>query len=281
MGRFTSLLCFCLEVICYTLAFPLNSSHGDFILHEKRLDYPDWKVSHRLEGHVNIPLRIGLKQQNLDSIPDYLMAVADPDSPTYGQHWSQEKVVEMFAPSSQANEAVHTWLMDAGFDPARLRLSRNKAWIDVRGATAMEVEGLLNTEYHVYKHDSGAEHVGGSLYAHFLRYIDRPGVIACSEYSLPERITEHIEMVAPTVQPNVKLVTLAKPVNEATTSIYRRKTLEHGQDLQLRSTNATTTTTSPGSLEGCDTTIVPNCLKTLYNMTYTPEATDRNTFGIG
>ena len=102
-------------------------------------------------------------------------------------------------------------------------------------------------------------------------------MIACSEYSLPERIAEHIEMVAPTIQPNVKLVTLATPVDRTTKSIYRRTVLE---GLQTRSTN-TSATTAPGSLEGCDTTIVPNCLKTLYNMTYTPKATDRNTFGIG
>lgn len=162
MGRFTiRLLCFCLGAISYTLAFSvLSSRHGEFILHEKRLDYPDWRLFQRLEGHVNIPLRIGLKQQNLDSISDYLMAVADPDSPTYGQHWSQAKVVKVFAPSSQANESVHSWLMDAGFDAGRLKLSHNNAWIDVHGATAMEVESLLNTEYHIYKHDSGAEHVG-------------------------------------------------------------------------------------------------------------------------
>lgn len=101
-------------------------------------------------------------------------------------------------------------------------------------------------------------------------------MIACSEYSLPERIAEHVEMVTPTIQPNVKLVTLASPVNGAPKSIYRQ-TSEHGQNLKTRSIN----TTPPGSLEGCDTTIVPNCLKTLYNITYTPNATDRNTFGIG
>jgi tripeptidyl-peptidase-1 len=167
MNRFTPLLCFCLAAISYTLAFSFKSRHGDFILHEKRPDYPDWKLYQRLESHVNIPLRIGLKQQNLDSISDYLMAVADPDSPTYGQHWSQEEVVKVFAPSSQTNETVHAWLMDAGFDAGRLRISHNKAWIDVHGATAMEVESLLNTEYHIYKHDSGAEHVGGYSYMYF------------------------------------------------------------------------------------------------------------------
>lgn len=31
----------------------------------------------------------------------------------------------------------------------------------------------------------------------------------------------------------------------------------------------------------CDVTTTPDCLKALYNMTYTPKATDRNTFGIG
>jgi tripeptidyl-peptidase I len=36
-----------------------------------------------------------------------------------------------------------------------------------------------------------------------------------------------------------------------------------------------------GGPVGCDVATTPDCLKALYNMTYTPKATDRNTLGIG
>ncbi|KAF8155864.1 subtilisin-like protein [Crassisporium funariophilum] len=254
MGRLTAVLYLFIGLSLYVKASPLVARHGEFTLHEKRQDHPEWKLSRRLESHVNIPLRIGLKQRNLHLIPEYLMSVSDPASPAYGQHWSQEKVVEIFAPSSLANETVHAWLMDAGFEPSRLRVSHNKAWIDVHGATTVEVERLLNTEYHVYEHDNGEEH------------------IACHEYSLPAGIAGHIEMVTPTVQPGVKLATPA-PLRPRSSSL-----LDHRA--QLSTALQARATSSPASLEGCDTTIVPSCLKTLYNMTYTPNATDRNTFGI-
>lgn len=32
---------------------------------------------------------------------------------------------------------------------------------------------------------------------------------------------------------------------------------------------------------GCDTVVTPDCLRGLYNMTYVPQATDRNSIGIG
>ena len=83
---------------------------------------------------------------------------------------------------------------------------------------------------------------------------------ACDSYSLPHDIAEVVDIITPTVQPNVKLTR----VNRLISSGKRAE--------------------SNGAFNGpigCDEAITPDCLKALYNMTYTPTATDRNTLGIG
>jgi tripeptidyl-peptidase I len=80
----------------------------DRVVHEWRIEHPEWTRSGRLDGDVTLSLRIGLKQRNLDLLPDYLMSVSDPSSPYFGQHWTPEKVVETFAPAFEAGDRVHS-----------------------------------------------------------------------------------------------------------------------------------------------------------------------------
>jgi len=89
----------------------------------------------------------------------------------------------------------------------------------------------------------------------------------CQNYSLPAQVAEHVDFVVPTVQQNIKLVK----------SSNKQRSLSRRNPLRKRAGSAIPS----GSLAGCDTAVVPSCLKTLYNMSYTPKATDRNTFAIG
>ncbi len=86
------------------------------------------------------------------------MSVAHPDSSTYGQHWSAERVAKHFAPSEVTVSTVKSWLIDAGFHPDHLHFSRSKGWISVK-ALVSEAESLLKAEYHVYTHSSGREQI--------------------------------------------------------------------------------------------------------------------------
>jgi tripeptidyl-peptidase-1 len=148
-----------LLVGCLPQAAPSYVSRTGYVVHEKRLEHPSWTRMRRLEGEVALPLRIGLKQRNLDVLPDHLMSVSDPSSPFYGQHWTPDKVVETFAPDPEAKDRVRAWLIESGFEETRVKRSANQAWIEVRDATASEVEQLLDARYHVYKRE-GEEHVG-------------------------------------------------------------------------------------------------------------------------
>ncbi|KAF7336098.1 Tripeptidyl-peptidase sed1 [Mycena venus] len=217
------------------------------VVHEKRVAHPSLLHSRRLEGHVAVPLKVGLKQQNTDHLATHLLSVSDPQSPYFGQHWSAEKVAQVFAPGNESRDAVTAWLIGAGFDEERLRISHNKAWVHVENATVDEVEALLATEYHVYQHESGEEHA------------------ACDSYSLPAHIAHHIEIITPTVQPNIKLGSSStRPAKRS--GPQRKRTAAPVLPLPLPA--------------GCDQAITPACIRSLYNVTYVPKATDRNSFGI-
>lgn len=108
-------------------------------------------------------MRIGLTQQNTHRIDEMLMAVAHPDSPTYGQHYSPAQVVDAFAPSIETVKKVTAWLTTAGISANRLRLSSNKGWLHLN-VTVSEAEKLLDAEYHMYTHSSGDKFIGMAVY---------------------------------------------------------------------------------------------------------------------
>jgi len=149
------------------------------VVHERRSVIPQtWTLAHRAPPSRIVPLRIGLKQANIDKLYGELMEVSHPDSPNFGKHWSPQQVADFFRPSKETTNAVTAWLTTAGFDLARLRIANGGHWIEVDStiSQAEEVSArhcrithlnssiqLLQTEYHVYKHDSGKEHLGQSL----------------------------------------------------------------------------------------------------------------------
>ena len=143
--------------IALTTASPQLSP---YTLHEKRSHLPDgWSHSHRHHPHAVVPLRFGLSQPNIDNIEDFLNDVSDPSSPNFGKHWSPGRVAATFAPSDESVDTVRTWLLDSGVNRDRIRLTPGKGWIEVN-TTVEEAERLLLTEYHVYKHSTGQQHVG-------------------------------------------------------------------------------------------------------------------------
>lgn len=150
-------------------AVAVPSPRANHVVHEKRAAEPvHWVKARRLEPDRVLPMRFGLSQQNIDKLEEMLMAVSHPESPTYGQHWSPAEVVETFAPSEETISAVRNWLTEFGFASERLRLTPSRGWIEVNATTA-EVEDLLNTEYHVYSHPSGAEQIGLFIHAYQLQ----------------------------------------------------------------------------------------------------------------
>ena len=136
------------------------------VLHEKRTGSVKVSKHRRLDARTSVPMKIGLTQSNTHRVEELLLDVSHPDSPNYGKHYNPQEVADIFKPSDDTINAVFAWLEEHGIGEDRASLSPTKGWIHFP-ATVAEIETLLDTTFHVYKHQDGSEHVG------------------CEEYSLP------------------------------------------------------------------------------------------------
>ncbi|KAF8517278.1 subtilisin-like protein [Hysterangium stoloniferum] len=241
------------------VSFASPSLHSRSVVHEKREFIPHgWSRSRRVSADAVLPMRFGLKQNNLHRLEEFLMEVSHPESPRYGQHWSSNKIAETFAPSKDTIDSVVNWLNYAGFPSDRLRLSHSKGWVELNATTA-EAERLLDTEYHVYEHKYGHEH------------------IACDSYSVPAHVRDHIDIILPTVNFDTKVLPGGNPHSPA------RRAERKGASINkfVKTDGRKPTNMNPAdSLANCDEFITPACLRALYNFRYTPVATNKNSYGI-
>ncbi|KDQ54112.1 hypothetical protein JAAARDRAFT_60885 [Jaapia argillacea MUCL 33604] len=230
---------------------PLLSPH---VVHERRGHTPaGWNRARKHDSGAVLPLRIGLTQSNMDKLEEFLMEVSDPESSKFGGHWSAGQVAKTFAPSKETVETVYEWLTSSGFDASRIRVTPTKTWIEVN-ATVEEAERLLKTEYHVFEHGTGKEHV------------------ACDTYSLPEHVTKHVDLITPTVHFNA----IIKARSEASGGAAHIG--NPGVGLHPKTTGKISTLLT--ELENCDQQITPICLRALYGLVYEPLATSKNSYGI-
>lgn len=152
--------------------------------HEKheRHHLTGWKRAERPRPDQKLPMRIGLKQSNLDRAHDMLMDIASPDSPNYGRHLTVDQVTDLFAPAAESVDAVRHWLTSAGVDARRITQSTNKQWLQFV-ASVEEAERLLFADYHLYEHlESGLK------------------TVVCADYHLPKNVSEHVDYVTPGIK---------------------------------------------------------------------------------
>ena len=73
---------------------------SDYVVHERRHERAGqrWSKVAQLDGNQVLPIRIGLKQSNLEHGDRWLMEVSDPNSPRFGQHWTAKEVIDAFKP---------------------------------------------------------------------------------------------------------------------------------------------------------------------------------------
>ncbi|KAI1740761.1 subtilisin-like protein [Xylaria scruposa] len=137
-----------------------------------------WTKRAKVPADVVLPMRIGLKQSNLDAGHHKLMDLSNPDSPNYGKHMTTQEVVDFFAPKTESVDTVRDWLQNSGISAERITLSANKQWIQF-DAKASEVEDLLFADFYVWQHSDGGSDM------------------STEAYHLPSKIQEHVDYVTP------------------------------------------------------------------------------------
>lgn len=77
-------------VVALASALPTNNH----VVLEQRSGQSSWTADDRLkpDGRIKLPMRIGLKEKNIELGDEILTQVSDPTSEKFGQHLSPEEV---------------------------------------------------------------------------------------------------------------------------------------------------------------------------------------------
>ena len=102
----------------------------------------------------------------------------------------------------------------------------------------------------------------------------RSSFLGCDEYSIPETLKNHIDLIAPTVHMNTIVKASPRPKK------LRRR--GPSSDISPKRYKLLGKPMNPNQpLPGCDVGITIDCLRALYNFHYTPKATEKNSYGVG
>lgn len=276
-----------LSLAALAAASPVSNN----VIHEKREFVPfGWAEVGKMPAEFKLPVRIGLKQSNLEKAHEHLMDVSHPKSENYGKHWTAVEVAKYFEPSAESVKAVVSWLEANGISSERVSRSFDKGWITFEGSVE-EVEALLDTEYSLYEHVTGKPHV------------------ACDDYSLPDAVSKHVDFITPTVHFDAhvssrtkddlkqrKRSVTARPGPKANSGYKNQPIRRESPSFDAKSPSFPGTGFLPkldgsgatpnadefdsADLSTCSEYITPDCLHALYNFTYGTSANPKNSFGI-
>ncbi|KAA8645331.1 S53 family peptidase [Aspergillus tanneri] len=218
-----------------------------------------------------INIRIGLQQNQIEDVERHLLEVSDPSHPRYGQHLSAQEVNQLAQPSRVSVDAVTTWLRQHVPDAQKWAFSRERDWLSL-SLSVGELEDLLQTEYGIFQHVDGEQH------------------IRCLSWSLPAAVVDHIDVIEPTnvfIRPKAqsryggppppdwelehRMPTFAELVDE--------DILERGHlDIPTREELSD----APSVQEACNRlAISTTCLSVLYGIWgYTQQVPDRNSIAL-
>ncbi|KAG6001526.1 hypothetical protein E4U21_004117 [Claviceps maximensis] len=234
------------------LAMP-SDSH---VLHERRdLNKPTrWIKRQAANVERNIPVRIALKQENMDRGMDLILEVSDPDSPKYGQYYKREQVNDLFAPKQSTIDGVKNWLVKSGIPTQDITLSNSRGWIMFESSVE-KLQSLVKADYHVYEHlDFRSEHIG------------------TEEYSLPNDIAPLVDFVLP----GTTFTKFNKKLDKR--GIILQTTIE--RFVPLTSTQAAEFQRIKNGTSACDKYITPQCIKAIYNIPEGTSSIANNSLGI-
>ncbi|RFU26803.1 hypothetical protein B7463_g9528, partial [Scytalidium lignicola] len=228
----------------------------DYVLHEERHQplSSRWEKRSAIELNVEEPtvftMRIAIKHKNLHLAESHVLGVSHPDSASFGQHWTTDRIAKEFAPSDESLAAVTNWLVEEGVPEERISLSSDKSWIKLQ-TTFQEAQDLLRTQYHVFE---------GTATSH--------KHVACDAYYVPDFVQPHIDFITPTIhrtgEPMVKRMTATDP------HLGPERLSPLDDELQF----------SSGDLSICNQTVTPDCIRALYNIPIPTSSNPKNSLGV-
>ncbi|KAI0392938.1 peptidase S8/S53 domain-containing protein [Xylariaceae sp. FL0594] len=185
-----------------------------------------------------ITLRVALPQQHADALERAVIEMSTPGHANYGKHMSRSELRSYTAPTEEAVSSVVGWLSEGGVTDKVV----DNDWVTFT-TTVEKANRLLNTTFGWYEYKQG----GGPK----LRSLD---------YSVPDEVAQHVDLIQPT--------TRFGQLGAKKSTIFDMHILEPEEEAKLAKSNKATAASAV-----CNTSqITPACLKSLYNINYTPTA---------
>lgn len=205
-----------------------------------------WEEHQAASPDEPISLRVALKQQpeHVRALDQAVLEISTPGHPNYGMHMTRDELRSYTAPSGDAVCAVTEWLRQYTIQPVV-----NHDWVSFT-TTVRHANELLDTQFAWYQYIHSA---GG------------PALRALS-YSVPDHVAAHIDLVQPT--------TRFGNLGARKSSIFDMYPLVLDDDT-VPGTRASFVAGAM-DMEACTATVTPDCLKSLYNIHYTPGASGNN-----
>ncbi|KAI1305721.1 peptidase S8/S53 domain-containing protein [Xylaria venustula] len=194
-----------------------------------------WKLQGPAEDSQVIKLQIALRQGDVEGFEQAVLDMSTPDHPKYGQHFqTHDEMKRMLLPSQESLSSVYTWLSEAGVE----NVQEDADWMTFK-TTVGVANKILDTQF-----------------AWFVSEEAKPRkILRTLEYSVPDYISEHINLVQPTTR-----FAAIRPNHETGEKIF-----------EIQTTAADV---------NCDTGITPACLKTLYKIDYTADPKSGSKLGF-
>jgi tripeptidyl-peptidase I len=206
-----------------------------------------WSHTATPSDSTQMVLQVALAQQNIDQLEAKLQSVSTPGSASYGKYLDLDEINDTFGASNESTQAVVSWLKSAGV--TSYTTQGDSIWFQTNVSTA---NSLLDTNFKTYTDAVGASR------------------LRTTEYSIPESLVGHIDLIAPTT--------------------YFGKTKAMRAALSGRSKSKHQTPSKPPA--SCEGSIVydnetyaafaPDCIRTEYNVNgYTPKVSSGSKIAFG
>ncbi|KAG6005202.1 hypothetical protein E4U21_000331 [Claviceps maximensis] len=145
-----------------------------------------------------IKLRIHLSQPRISDFYELATKIATPGDALYGQHLSKQDADAILAPDPQSLKLVQHWLESENLG-RRARIGSEGDSVVVV-ASVEEAERLLKTEYSSFVNQQSGQTVLRTL-----------------QYSIPDLLTSHIDVIEPTTFFGMKRMSLTKALSSEDT----------------------------------------------------------------
>ncbi|KAG9832889.1 hypothetical protein KCU98_g12632, partial [Aureobasidium melanogenum] len=125
-------------------------------------------------------LSIALIPANKELLHKTLANISTPGHEDYGKYLNESELKTVVRPSETSTNAVLKFLEDSGIP--RSDLEQHEDWIDF-AADIETADRMMNASFTKYREDTG-----------------RGTIIRTQQYSLPDEVARHVDMVEPTTQ---------------------------------------------------------------------------------